>query len=118
PWNAELAAAGAPKAADGDVIPLARTKIPVEPDEGLAAFDELAKSLDGDVVEDFVSASADVLEGRGERLGTAIDQAAGLGSSLAEIDQQLVAAAENLHALAGTLASRDEQLGQLVDSFS
>ena len=118
PWDAEHEAAGAPKAVDGDVIPLERTRIPVEPDEGLEAFNDLAQSLDADVINQFVSDSADVLDGRGAKIGDAIDQAAGLGSTLAEIDQQLVAAADNLHALAGSLATRDEQLGALVDSFA
>jgi virulence factor Mce-like protein len=118
PWDAELEAAGAPKVGDGDVIPRERTEVPVEPDEGLEAFNDLAQSLDGDVVHQFVSDSADVLEGRGAKIGEAIDQAAGLGTTLAEIDQQLVAAADNLHVLAGSLATRDQQLGALVDDFA
>lgn len=118
PWDAEMAAAGRDRAADGDMIPLARTQVPVEPDEGLQAFNDLAQGLDADVVSDLVSDSADVLDGRGEQLGAAIDQAAGLGTTLAEIDQQLLAAADDLHRLAGTLAERDQQLGQLVDRFS
>lgn len=118
PWNAELEAAEAARARDGDLIPVERTEVPVEPDEGLAAFDELARSLDGDVVEELISDSAAVLEGRGDKVGRAIDQAAGLGSTLAQIDQQLLDVADNLHVLAGSLATRDEQLGRLVDGFS
>lgn len=118
PWDAEQEAAGTQRIGDGDVIPRERTEVPVEPDEGLEAFNDLAQSLDGDVVEQFVSDSADVLEGRGARIGDAIDQAAGLGTALAEIDEQLVSAADHLHVLAGSLASRDQQLGSLVDSFA
>jgi phospholipid/cholesterol/gamma-HCH transport system substrate-binding protein len=118
PWDAEQEAADAARIGDGDVIPRERTEVPVEPDEGLQAFNDLAESLDGDVVRQFVSDSADVLEGRGDRIGAAIDQAAGLGTALAEIDQQLVDAADNLHVLAGSLATRDEQLGALVDDFA
>lgn len=118
PWDAARAAAGEGRAADGDVIPRSRTDVPVEPDEGLQAFNDLARSLDADVVEGFLADSADVLGGRGEQIGRAIDQAAALGTTLAEVDQQLVAAAEHLHVLAGSLASRDQQLGTLVDRFS
>ena len=118
PWDAEQEAAGAPRARDGDVIPRARTQVPVEPDEGLQAFNDLAQSLDADVVRGFVSDAADVLDGRGDEIGQAIDQAAGLGRTLSEIDQQLVAAADDLHVLAGSLSTREEQLGRLVDSFS
>lgn len=118
PWNAEMAEAGEDRAADGDLIPLARTQVPVEPDEGLQAFNDLARSLDADVVSGFVSDSADVLEGRGDDLGAAIEQAAGLGTTLAEVDEQLLAAADDLHVLAGSLADREEQLGRLVEQFS
>lgn len=118
PWDAEKEASGAARLADGAVIPRERTEVPVEPDEGLQAFNDLAQSLDGEVVREFVSDSADVLEGRGDEIGAAIDQAAGLGTALAEIDQQLVDVADNLHVLAGSLATRDAQLGALVDGFA
>jgi virulence factor Mce-like protein len=118
PWDAAHEAAGAAKAGDGDVIPRERTQVPVEPDEGLQAFNDLAQSLDADVVRGFVTDAADVLEGRGDEIGQAIDQAAGLGRTLSEVDQQLVAAADHLHVLAGSLSTREEQLGRLVDSFS
>lgn len=118
PWDAELEASGAAKLADGAVIPRERTVTPVEPDEGLAAFDDLARSLDGEVVREFVSDSAEVLDGRGEKLGRALDNAAGLTTALAEVDEQLLSAADDLHVLAASLRGRDEQLGRLVESFS
>ncbi len=117
-WSEELEASGAEQAGDGDVIPVERTVTPVEPDEGLAAFEELARSIEGDVLADLVGGSREVLEGRGEQLGQAIDEAAGLTTTLASVDEKLVEAAEDLHVLAGTLRSRDEQLGRLVDTFS
>jgi virulence factor Mce-like protein len=118
PWDAEMAAAGKDKIADGDVIPLARTQVPVEPDEGLEAFNDLAQSLDAETVGGLVHDAAGVLEGRGDEIGNAIDQAARLGTTLAEVDEQLVAAAEDLHRLAGSLSTREEQLGRLVEQFS
>lgn len=118
PWDAEQAAAGASRASDGDVIPLERTVTPVEPDEGLAAFDELARSIDGEVVDELIAGSAEILEGRGEALGTAIDEAANLTEALAQVDDKLLATAEDLHVLAGSLATREEQLGRLIDTFS
>jgi phospholipid/cholesterol/gamma-HCH transport system substrate-binding protein len=117
-WDAEMAAAGKGKIADGDVIPLARTQVPVEPDEGLEAFNDLAQSLDAETVGGLVHDAAGVLEGRGDEIGNAIDQAARLGTTLAEVDEQLVAAAEDLHRLAGSLSTREEQLGRLVEQFS
>ncbi len=118
PWDAEMAAAGKGRVGDGDVIPLHRTQVPVEPDEGLEAFNDLAKSLDAETVGGLIHDSADVLEGRGDEIGNAIDQAADLGSTLAAVDEQLIAAAEDLHRLAGSLSTREEQLGRLVEQFS
>jgi phospholipid/cholesterol/gamma-HCH transport system substrate-binding protein len=118
PWDESMAEDGAARAEDEDVIPLSRTVVPVEPDEGLEAFNDLAQSLDADKVSQLLSDSADVLDGRGELVGATIDQAADLGTALAEVDEQLAAAAEHLHVLAGSLSEREEQLGQLVDRFS
>ncbi len=118
PWDADMAAAGQAQVDDGATIPLTRTEVPVEPDEGLEAFNDLAQSLDADTVGGLIHDSADVLEGRGDEIGEAIDAAAGLGTTLAEVDEQLVAAAEDLHRLAGSLSTREEQLGRLVEQFS
>lgn len=117
-WTAEMAAAGQGRAADGDEIPLGRTQVPVEPDEGLEAFNDLAQSLDPDVVGQLVTDSADALEGQGENIASAIDQAADLTSLFATLDTQLVAAAEDLDQVAASLDTRDEQLRTLVTSFS
>ncbi len=117
-WTEAMAAAGTAKATDGDVIPVERTEVPVEPDEGLEAFNDLARSLDPEVVAGLVSDSADVLEGNGARIGEALDHAATLSTTFAGIDGQLLAIAESLHVLAGSLTTRDAQLRALVASFS
>lgn len=118
PWDAEMAAAGIDKAADGDRIGLDRTVTPVEPDEGLQAFNDLASSLDADVVGGFLDDSARVLDGGGESLGRAIDQTARLTTTLTEVDEQLLDGADAIRTLAGSLADRDAQLGRLVDRFA
>lgn len=117
-WNAEMAAEGRGRAGDGDEIPLERTSVPVEPDEGLEAFNDLAESLEPDVVNQLISDSARALEGQGPNIATAIEQAASLSDLFATLDSQLVATAENLEAVASTLTTRDEQLRRLVTSFS
>lgn len=118
PWDAEMAAAGIDKAANGDRIELDRTVTPVEPDEGLQAFNDLASSLDADVVGGFLDDSARVLDGRGESLGRAIDQTARLTTTLTDVDEQLLDGADAIRTLAGSLADRDAQLGRLVDRFA
>lgn len=118
PWDEAMEAAGDPKAQDGDVIPIERTMPPVEPDEALETFNELARSLDPATVGELVRSSDEALAGLGDELGLALDQAAGITSTLAEVDQQLLDAAESLHVLAGTLLEREGQLGALVRTFS
>ncbi|HJR24263.1 MAG TPA: MCE family protein [Acidimicrobiales bacterium] len=118
PWDAEMAAAGKARAGEGDVIPIERTVAPVEPDEALETFNELARSLDPDTVSDLVRSGDEAIAGLGDELGLALDQASGITSTLAEVDTQLVAAADSLHVLAGTLLEREEQLGALVRNFS
>jgi phospholipid/cholesterol/gamma-HCH transport system substrate-binding protein len=118
PWDAAMAKAGEPRAQDGDVIPIERTIAPVEPDEALETFNQLARSLDPDTVSDLVRSSDQAIAGLGEELGLALDQASGITSTLAEVDTQLVAAADALHVLAGTLVEREQKLGSLVRSFS
>ena len=118
PWDEEMAKAGKARAKEGDVIPIERTVAPVEPDEALETFNELARSLDPDTVSELVRSGDQAIRGLGEELGQALDQASGITSTLAEVDTQLVAAADSLHALAGTLLQREQKLGALVRNFS
>jgi phospholipid/cholesterol/gamma-HCH transport system substrate-binding protein len=118
PWDEAMAKAGKPRAQDGAVIPISRTIPPVEPDEALETFNELARSLDPDTVGELVRSGDEAIAGLGEELGAALDQTSGITSTLAEVDTQLVAAADSLHALAGTLLEREQQLGSLVRSFA
>lgn len=116
-WNADLEAAGAPKLADGDTIPIERTSVPVEPDEALQAFNELVASLDADVVGDLVTDSATILDGRGDRIGASIDAATDLTETLVAIDTPMLEAAASLNTVASVLNERDAQLRALIDDF-
>jgi virulence factor Mce-like protein len=117
-WNEAMAEEGKGRAGDGDVIAIERTHTPVEPDEGLEAFNGLARSLDPETVGQLIDDSAEVLDGQGANLGAAIDQAATLTELFARTDDNVVAAAEALHRLAASVNTRDEQLAAVVRSFS
>lgn len=116
-WNEDLEAAGAPKLADGDTIPIERTSVPVEPDEALQAFNELVASLDPDVVGGLVTDSATILDGRGGRIGASIDAATDLTETLVAIDTPMLEAAASLNQVASVLNDRDAQLRALIDDF-
>lgn len=109
---------GDDKARDGTVIPLERTEIPVEPDEALRAFAELARALDPDAVAELVTSGARALEGHGAEINDALGEVSELGGLLASVDTQLLDAAENLHVLATTLNEREQQFGSVVRSLS
>jgi phospholipid/cholesterol/gamma-HCH transport system substrate-binding protein len=118
PWSAAAEAAGQARIADGASIPLDRTEVPVEPDEGLAAFNSLAESLEPETVEQLVTDAAGALDGQGQNLAAAIEQASSLSGTFASLDQQLVGAAEAVAQLSATLNSREAQLQTLVQRFS
>jgi phospholipid/cholesterol/gamma-HCH transport system substrate-binding protein len=109
---------GQPRARDDATIPLARTSVPVEPDEALKAVTDLARAVDPNAVRQLVSKGAAALRGRGDDLNAAIEEAADLTTLLAAQDPALISAAENLHTVAGTLNRRRQVLGKLLDDFS
>jgi phospholipid/cholesterol/gamma-HCH transport system substrate-binding protein len=92
--------------------------VPVEPDEALQALTDLAKAIDPQAVARLVTGAANALEGEGQTFNQLLDKAAGVTSTLASQDDQLVEAATNLHTLAATLNTREQQLGTVIDSFS
>ena len=103
---------------DGAHLPVERTVVPVEPDEALEAFTELARAVDPEAVSRFVSSSADALNGRGDELNRALESSADLTGLLAAEGDDLMAVAEDLQELTSTLADREEQLGRLLDAFA
>lgn len=94
------------------------TRIPVEPDDVLAALTELVDAIDPERVEQFIADAAMAVDGRGEAFNNALRQGARLTEVIAERDQQLLAVADTLRALAAQLNSRDEQLRQLIDAYA
>jgi phospholipid/cholesterol/gamma-HCH transport system substrate-binding protein len=109
---------GMSKAKDHDVIPEARTEIPVEPDEALTALTNLARAIDPKQVSRLVITGAQAVKGQGENFNQSLDQVANLTSLLASQDQSLLDIAANFHQFANTLNSRQQQLVTLIQDFS
>lgn len=116
-WDEELEAAGSARLRDGDVIPITRTTSPVEPDEALQSINELLSALDPDAVGGLVRDGADILDGRGERIGTAIDAVADLTDTLVEVDEPMLDAARSFNRISSSLTTRDSQLRSLIQDF-
>jgi phospholipid/cholesterol/gamma-HCH transport system substrate-binding protein len=113
PWRP-----GMPKAKDGDIIPMERTSVPVEPDEALESITKLAEAIDPVQLRRLFAKGADALEGNGEDFNTVLERVAALTDTLASNDQQLLDIVANVHRLTATLNQRSEKLGELLEDFS
>jgi phospholipid/cholesterol/gamma-HCH transport system substrate-binding protein len=113
PWRPGMA-----KAKDGDVIPLERTSVPVEPDEALESITTLAEAIDPVQLRRLFAKGADALEDNGEDFNTVLHRVAGLTDTLASHDQQLLDIVANVHRLTATLNQRSQKLGELLEDFS
>jgi phospholipid/cholesterol/gamma-HCH transport system substrate-binding protein len=100
------------------VIPAGNTTTPVEPDDGLRQFRDLAAAIDPQQLASLATQGANAFSGNERTFNDLIHNTAGLSQLLASQDQQLVQAAKNLHNLVSAVNTRDTQLGQVIDGFS
>jgi virulence factor Mce-like protein len=100
------------------VIPAKHTSVPVEPDDGLKAFSDLAAAIDPNAVTRLVKSGADAFDGHGQTFNDLLGSASSLSTQLAAQDQQILQTARNLHTLASAVNGRSEQLGHVIDGFS
>jgi virulence factor Mce-like protein len=109
---------GQPRARDGMVIPLSRTDIPVEPDEALAAVKKFIDTLDPDATGALVQNLADDLDGNGAGLNRALEGVAGLTTTFADKDEQLVQIIDHFDSFTAALRTKESQLGRVMDGFA
>ncbi|GAA2111699.1 MCE family protein [Actinomadura alba] len=113
PWRP-----GLPEAGDGTVIPQERTTLPVETDDALKAFTNVANALDPTKVRGALGGAADSFRGNGTEFNSALQQSARLTANLAGQDEQLLAVARNLNRLAGAVRGRERTLASMISGFS
>lgn len=109
---------GEQRAADGDLIPLDRTTVPVEPDEALAALKEFLDTLDPDGTGRLVENLGEALDGQGDSLNGALE---GLGTVLrtfGDESDEIAGIVESFDEFTATLVTRDAQLGRVMDQFA
>jgi phospholipid/cholesterol/gamma-HCH transport system substrate-binding protein len=107
-----------PSSPDDRVIPAGRTSVPAEPDEALAAVNNLLKSLDPAATGRLVTNLNDDLTGNGQNVNDTVRSLAGLANTLADKDQQLVTLIDNLQQFTTVLDTRESQLGRVMDLFA
>ncbi|MCW2885679.1 MAG: phospholipid/cholesterol/gamma-HCH transport system substrate-binding protein [Streptosporangiaceae bacterium] len=109
---------GMPKARDGKVIQLDHTHVPVETDEALKAFTNVANALDPTKVKKALGGAAQAFDGNGQAFNQALEQGGRLTSNIAGQTDDLLKVADNLHQVAGVVRGREQVIGQLVNDFS
>jgi virulence factor Mce-like protein len=109
---------GQPKARSGEVIPMERTEVPVEPDEALGALKKFLDSLDPAATGRLVQNAANDLQGNGQSFNDTVANLSQLVGTLADKDQQLGDIIDNFDKFTTVLSTREVQLGNVMDSFA
>lgn len=107
---------GQPKE-QADEIPIERTHVPVEVDDALSAFTNLADALDPTKMQGALDTAAGTVQGNGRQFNATLEQSARLVENVAGQDQELIEVAENLDRLAGVVRGREQVLGTLIRNF-
>lgn len=113
-----------PKMADGAVIPINRTAVPVEWDEVKDQLTRLATELgpDGGVsgtsVSHFIDSAANAMGGNGEKLRQTMAQLSGVGRILADGSGNVADIIKNLATFIGALRDSNAQIVQFQDRFA
>ena len=107
---------GGPKMADGAVIPLERTAVPVEWDDVKKQLERLATDLgpSGNMsttsVGRFIDSAANALDGNGEKLRDTLKQLSGVGRILADGSGNFVGILKNLQVFVTALRDSNDQI--------
>lgn len=113
-----------PIMADGAVIPIERTAIPVEWDEVKAQLTRLATDLGprsgvaGTSISRFIDSAANAIDGNGQKLRQTIAELSGLSRTLADGSGNLVDVIKNLQTFVTALRDSGEQIVQFQDRFA
>jgi virulence factor Mce-like protein len=113
-----------PIMADGTVIPIDRTAVPVEWDEVKTQLTRLATDLgphsgvDGTSIGRFIDSAANALDGNGEKLRSTLAELSVLGRTLAAGSGDIVATVKNLQQFVSVLRNSTTQIVQFEDRFA
>jgi virulence factor Mce-like protein len=113
-----------PTIADGAVIPVERTAIPVEWDEVKTQLMRLATDLgprsdtSGTSVSRFIHSAADAMAGNGDKLRQTLAELSGVGRILADGSGNLVDIIKNLQTFVTALRDSNEQIVAFQDRFA
>ncbi|HET6735564.1 MAG TPA: MCE family protein [Mycobacterium sp.] len=113
-----------PAMADGAVIPVERTAVPVEWDQVKEQLTRLAaelgpnKNVSTPAVSRFIDSTANALDGNGDKLRNTLSQLAGLGAILSDGTGDIVTTIEGLQTLVTALRDSKQQIVQFQDHMA
>ncbi len=108
---------GGPQLKPGSTIPLARTAVPSEPDELIRSLQDYLGGLDPTTVSRFVQNAATILDGNGGELNRLIKNAADVMEVISTKREDLSAIVTELNTLTQSLATRQQELAQLIQTY-
>lgn len=109
---------GGPTLEAGATIPLERTAVPAEPDELLRSLQDYLGAIDPEAVSSFVENAAAVLEGTGEELNSLIRNATGVIGTLASKREDLAEIIVQFERLTDTLSTRQGAIARVIRSYN
>jgi phospholipid/cholesterol/gamma-HCH transport system substrate-binding protein len=108
-WNELLA--------DGDVIPLERTAVPLDvPDFGRAT-EELLPEVDTEALDQLLVAVTDLARGQRDQVATLVAGGTQLTRIVNEQEQEVLELVRRLREVSEILASRDQEMASIIDDF-
>lgn len=112
-----------PVLSNGAVVPVARTRTPVEFDDLLGAVTDISRSLvdteDGSApLQELLSIGARTLSGKGATVGTSLDDLATTLTTVDEASPDVAGTLDNLDELTRTLADNDRLLRRFGDEVT
>ncbi len=113
----EPAYTGGSALADGATIPVDRTTVPAEFDEVLESLNNYLEDLPPDEMARLIHNAAGTIDGLGTTMGTTLDATAGAVAALRDSSGDLVALSGRLADLNETLATRDQQIGTMIQDW-
>jgi virulence factor Mce-like protein len=115
---------GGPKIADGAVIPLTRTKVPLEVDDLYASLSQVSKSLGPNgankngALSNLLNTAADNFSGNGQALHDTITKLSQAADTLSGNKNDLFVTITNLGQFSTTLANSDGQVRQFEQQLA
>jgi phospholipid/cholesterol/gamma-HCH transport system substrate-binding protein len=109
---------GGPRLGAGAFIRIDHTSVPAEFDEVLESLNAYLAGLDEDEVARLVTNLAQTLDGQGDELGQTLESARQAVDVLRDNDDALIALAARLSDLNEIVATRDQELGALIEDWN